>query len=82
MNSDSCYGFEILPPKTFYPIDWTKWLIYFMEQDITWENDTIGIHVWNKKSANQVVSKTSDQVYTKLARSQCPSIFKMAPDVF
>ena len=82
MNSNSCYGFEILPPKTFYPIEWCKWMRYFLDKIITWENDTIGIHVWNQKSASQTVSKNSTQVYTQLARSNCPSIYRRAPDVF
>lgn len=81
-NPRYCNGFEILPSKTFYPIEWKNWEKYFSEENITWENETIGIHVWNKKSADTVVYKNSSQVYTQLARLHCPLTFSIAPEMF
>lgn len=82
MVSDNCRGFQVFPPTLFYPIKWQNWEKYFMEEDISWGNDTLGIHVWNKKSASVVVYKNSSQVYTRLARSNCPLVFSIVPEVF
>lgn len=82
MDTSACYAFGILPPSAFYPVNWLDWERYFLEQDILWDNETIGIHVWNKKSADTGVFKNSSQLYTKIARSRCSSIFAVAPDVF
>ena len=82
MTADSCYGFEVLPPNTFYPIEWSNWESYFSDKNITWGNDTVGVHVWNKKSSSIAIYKNSSQVYTQLARSKCPTIFAIVPEVF
>lgn len=81
-NPQNCGGFKILPPQTFYPIEWSNWERYFSEENITWENRTIGIHVWNKHSGDMAVYKNSNQVYIQLARLKCPSTFTIAPEVF
>ncbi|XP_057367603.1 lactosylceramide 4-alpha-galactosyltransferase-like [Daphnia carinata] len=82
MTTSTCYGFRILPPMAFYPVKWFNWETYFLEEDIEWRNETIGTHVWNKKSVDTAVYKNSTQAYVKLARSRCPSVFAVAPDVF
>lgn len=82
MTLDNCHGFEILPPTVFYPINWLQWEKYFTDEDVDWDNKTIGMHVWNKKSAEKPVYKNSSQLYSKLARLYCPSTFSVFPDVF
>lgn len=82
LNSDKCYGFDVLSPETFYPINWAHWERYFSNEEIVFDPRTIGIHVWNKKSASMSVFKNSSQVYTKMARLKCPSTFSEAPAVF
>lgn len=84
MTSGKCHGFRVLPPESFYPIDWLSWRRYFERSATTpqWPEEVIGLHVWNKVSAEEPVIKTSDQVYARVARSQCPHVISTAPDVF
>ena len=84
MTSGRCHGFRILPPESFYPIDWLSWRKYFEESETIpqWSDEVIGLHVWNKVSEEEPVFKTSNQVYAQVARSQCPQVFSTAPKVF
>lgn len=88
MNNETCQGFDILPPHSFFPVHFYYWREYFKQR---YENETpnflgtpsvIGAHVWNSNSAGFPVRKHSNQFYTQLARSQCPLIFSVTPEEF
>lgn len=86
MKPERCKGFSVLPTKTFYPIHWFSWKKYFMQRDNDqtneWGEDVVGAHVWNSKSSEFKVNKTSNQYYAQMARKSCPRTLHAAPDEF
>jgi adenylosuccinate synthase len=84
MNNTNCHGYKVLPPKSFYPISYLRWRKYFTEYSSlpNWDEDVIGVHVWNNLSAKRKVFKFSDQMYAQLAKLYCPLVFSIAPEIF
>ncbi|XP_032794974.2 lactosylceramide 4-alpha-galactosyltransferase [Daphnia magna] len=84
-----CRGFSVLPNASFYPVHYPRWREFFHQRA---PNDTmtpdwlttevIGVHIWNKISYGEPVYRNSTQYYTQLARTHCPAIFSITPDVF
>ncbi len=92
MNNVSCRGFNILPTRSFHPVDFNKRKELFAQPMVTktevnkpinWlTEEVVGVHVWNRMSQNELVYKNSSQAYTRLARQHCPVIFYIAPEIF
>ena len=89
MDYIRCKGFNVLQETVFCPVYYTEMKELFEERSPTdgdqlpWlPNDTIGIHVWNKMSSDQVVYKQSTQYYSRMARNYCPVTYSIAPSTF
>jgi lactosylceramide 4-alpha-galactosyltransferase len=90
MDHVSCRGFNILPTRSFHPVDFVSMKELFAQPMVTetevnihWlTEDVVGVHVWNRMSQNELVYKNSSQDYTRLARQHCPVIFSIAPEIF
>uniref|UniRef100_A0A0N8E6N1 Lactosylceramide n=1 Tax=Daphnia magna TaxID=35525 RepID=A0A0N8E6N1_9CRUS len=90
MDYVKCRGFNVLPTSSFHPIPFNKMITLFVQPPanetgghLSWLTErVIGVHVWNKSSKNQPIYKNSTQDYTRLARTNCPVAFSIAPDVF
>ncbi|KAK4010354.1 hypothetical protein OUZ56_019500 [Daphnia magna] len=90
MDYVPCRGFNVLPTTSFHPVHYGQMKILFVqpwanETDgrLTWLTDRIiGVNIWNKLSKNQPIYKNSSQGYIQLARTHCPNVFSIAPNVF
>ena len=88
MTHKQCGLLKVLHPSSFYLIPWSQWDRYFNSSTVAENvmmlntNKPIGVHVWNKLSANKIVRKKSDVLYMQLARHSCPRIWDIAPDKF
>ncbi|XP_067851755.1 lactosylceramide 4-alpha-galactosyltransferase-like isoform X2 [Heptranchias perlo] len=85
-----CNGIHYLPQKWFYPVPYSDWKLYFVEN--TWkENDasgierefsqTRGVHIWNFLSGghgNQI--KESRSLMEYFFSKYCPSTYKILQD--
>ncbi|XP_039009016.1 lactosylceramide 4-alpha-galactosyltransferase-like [Hibiscus syriacus] len=75
------YNFTILPPKTFYPMDWIKIARYFKkpctESEQKWveymlielERSTYAIHIWNHRTKELAIEDGS--VVQRLISAHC-----------
>lgn len=86
INAARCKGFKVHPVETFYPIS-------FSERDLLMDarygrvamemvRNAIGVHAWNKVTADQKVTKTSSSALMQLAKKNCPSTFEAIEDFF
>lgn len=89
MNFLACKGYSVLPSSSFYPVHYTNWKEYFtakpenVTKDPNWlTKQVVGVHIWNKLSSKEPIYKNSTQLYNILARSHCPKIFSIAPDIY
>ncbi|CAI9097328.1 OLC1v1033722C1 [Oldenlandia corymbosa var. corymbosa] len=67
------YNFTVLPPKAFYPVDWTRIDGFFKRPNdpafVKWAeaklhrfkkgNETYGIHLWNRQTGRMKIEKGS-----------------------
>lgn len=86
MVQKACGNFTVYPPYMFYPIPWGDWKMYF-EPNKSSEvskltKDSYVLHVWNKHSEQELISKNSQAPYTEYAREYCPKIFKECDNYF
>ncbi|KAI9559843.1 hypothetical protein GHT06_013850 [Daphnia sinensis] len=70
-------------------IHFRKWQEFFKQRGTNetinpdWlTSEVIGFHVWNMLAKREPVFRNSTQYFTQLARSHCPAIFSIAPDIF
>lgn len=90
MNYVSCRGFNILPKSSFQPVHYSNTKEFFVQrvanktlENPTWLNtNVIGVHTFNNLSKGHPIFKNSTQIYTWLAKTHCPVIFSVAPNVF
>ena len=91
MTPERCKGFRVVAPKTFYPLHYTEWTDYFRQKDekakaifdrLMNDQSVVAAHVWNSLSAGWTVKKSTNQLYSLIARSSCPHIYQVAPEEF
>ncbi|KAK4010373.1 hypothetical protein OUZ56_019519 [Daphnia magna] len=90
MNYVTCRGFNVLPKSSFQPLHHSNAKEFFAHRLVNqttanpvWlTKNVIGVHTFNNLSKGQPIHKNSTQIYTGLARHNCPVIFSAAPDVF
>lgn len=89
MNFITCHGFNILPYSSFYPLYHPHSYELFVTEprynasQAVWINEiALGVHVWNKITADWSVKKNTPQLYVQLAKMHCPLTLALAPDVF
>ena len=85
MTPERCSGFHILPPRSFFPVNWYDWEDLFEEipiAELNWDKEVIAVHLWNAKTADTSFIKTSNQIGVQIVRSSCPRIFSIAPEKF
>ncbi|XP_034945390.1 lactosylceramide 4-alpha-galactosyltransferase-like [Chelonus insularis] len=86
MSKQSCRGFTVYPPSTFYPIDYSIWIDFFdsKEKNKTMEKigKAWGIHLWNKLSTSRPIYVGEDVPYALIASQYCPKIYHNCGDIF
>lgn len=87
MTPDKCWGFNILPSKTFYPIPWTRKKSLFSSADVVRvldvTKDSIGVHFWNNDSKFEKFNKNeSMSAYGFFASKFCPKVFHASGEYF
>lgn len=79
MTRERCHGFLVLKPSSVYAVDYTEWKDFFDERRTSHvlkvTNDSIAVHVWNKKSASKSIRVGSNIAYGLLANIYCPRVY-------
>lgn len=86
INAARCKGFKVHPVETFYPVS-------FSERDLLMDDrygrvamemvrNAVGVHAWNKVTAEQRLKKTSKAALVQLANKYCPSTFESITDFY
>lgn len=80
MSRYQCRDFEALNVTNFYVIPEEHWLSFFSIK-YTYDilaavSNSIGVHFWNRFSANETVSIGSNVAYDMLARRYCPRVYQ------
>jgi lactosylceramide 4-alpha-galactosyltransferase len=86
----SCNGFNVLHYSSFYLVDYSEAAEEFFihrlanktGKPISLTDQVVGVHTWNKLTYNKPIYKNSTQYYAWLARTNCPAMFSIAPEVF
>lgn len=86
---ESCLGFKVFPPSTFYAIHWRNWTHFFstdpeiVNETLLLTKDSITTHVWNKFAEKQVIDKSKPETaFGKLAQINCPNVFEASGSYF
>lgn len=87
MTPEHCWGFKILPTKTFYPVHYDVWEQYFdpnyTRKILRTTKDSAAIHLWNKLSIKRRIDKSEPQTaYGAIAEKNCPNVFYASGDYF
>ena len=85
MKRDTCGDLDVLSPTSFYPVHWKAWQPLFADSaDAEWTppHDTVAVHMWNQFTSGVAVLKNSSQLYSRLAKDNCPRVFFSAEDIF
>lgn len=87
MRPDKCGPFNVLPQKAFYAIESSDWEMFFdpnaTQQTLQATEDSIIVHVWNKKSAQQNIQKTTVKTaYEIIASKNCPKVYLASGNEF
>jgi lactosylceramide 4-alpha-galactosyltransferase len=79
-------GFKVYPSKTFYPVPWEKWEMYFNHsQSAIVENlasDSYVVHFWNNLSAKTKMSVREEVPYSAFAKKYCPKVYSECSKFF
>lgn len=86
MTPEKCSGFQVYPPRKFYPIPWWNWELYFdtdkFNKTIDMIKDSIIIHLWNKLSKNRKLKVNTKAVYGVVADMYCPKVYRSCGEYF
>lgn len=87
MTSTKCWGFNVLPQSTFYAIPSKKWQMFFdsnaTEDTLRLTNNSIAVHVWNKRSSTQHIrKKRMKTAYEIIASKNCPKAYQASGNDF
>jgi lactosylceramide 4-alpha-galactosyltransferase len=86
MHRINCYGFEVLPTRDCYSIDYPEWKKFFdpkfLDECRKATKDSFVVHFWNSMSGKEKLSTKSGSFYTELAREYCPKVFETSGDEF
>lgn len=86
LNAAKCQGFQLYPLNTFYAVSFGDNALLLEEKHytraMTIVNKSIGIHVWNKLTADKRLNKTQNIAMVELARRNCPDTFSVTSVYF
>lgn len=87
MTPEKCRQFQVFEEDKFYAIKFDEWQKFFNSNDthetLARTNNSIAVHVWNKFSSIQSISKTTEKnAYGIIASKNCPRVFKASGELF
>jgi lactosylceramide 4-alpha-galactosyltransferase len=86
MHRVNCNGFEVLPTRDCYAIDYSEWQKFFdpnfTEESENKTKDAFVVHFWNYLSGGAKLTTDSKAFYVELAREFCPKVFEASGEVF
>lgn len=75
-----CKSVEIFSHDKCYAIGFEEWWKMFKEsyydEGMKLVENSYFVHLWNGRSGNEFVEKTSRTVFNKLAESYCPKVYQ------
>jgi lactosylceramide 4-alpha-galactosyltransferase len=86
MHRENCSGFEVLPSKECYAINYNDWRKFFDERftnkilNVT--SESFAIDFWGFLSDSIKLPTNSDSAYIKIAKEFCPRTLKASGEVF
>jgi lactosylceramide 4-alpha-galactosyltransferase len=79
MTREQCGGIAVLPPSTFYGINYECWRLFFDESlskaALQKVEGSYGVHVWNRITSDQKILVGSKTAYGLLAEKHCPRVY-------
>lgn len=86
MNRSNCNGFEVLPTKDCYAIDYPQWQKFFdpsyLNETRRATEDSFIVHFWNYLSGGRKLKTNSDAFYVEMAKNYCPRVFSASGEYF
>lgn len=87
MTPERCWQFQVFEQNKFYAIKSDDWQKFFnpndTEETLALTNSSIVVHVWNKMSSNQSITKTTEKTaYEIIASKNCPRVFQASGELF
>lgn len=87
MTPKKCWGFKVFPQNAFYAIRSKSWQMFFdpnaTQDTLRMTNDSVIVHVWNKRSSNQQIRKRRKKTaYEIIASKNCPKVYQASGNDF
>lgn len=86
MFRENCSGFEVLPIKECYAINYDEWGKFFDERNtkqvLNVTKNSFAVDFWGFLSDSYKLSTNSDSAYIKIAEEFCPKTLKASGKVF
>lgn len=86
INAKRCKGFKVFPVETFYAVSYSErnFLMDPKYEQLAMEmvQNSVGVHAWNKVTANQRLKKTSNAALVQLAKKFCPLTFESIEEYY
>lgn len=86
INPKRCKGFKVHPVETFYGVSYSErdFLMDPRYEKLAMEmvHNSVGVHAWNKVTANQKLRKTSNAALVQIAKKYCPMTFESIKDYY
>lgn len=86
MSPEQCHNFHVLPVNQFNAISYQVWNFFF-DKNMTNEvmeltKSSIGVHLWNKFSHQEIIRVGSNVAYELLAEKYCPMVYQSCGEYF